>query len=142
MKKTFKVATNANFIAYVEADTMEMAEALVNKTFALVKGNKPADVKKIFFNGAIHSFVECAPLMDTTNGHDAELVKRINDAYILCEKTFKQIVKALAIRDAEEFLDATGFNPEDGDMDEVSFYYCRRVADDKDLETILSFCRR
>ena len=144
MKKIYKVETTARFITFVETDSSGMAEILVNKTLSqAVRCNKPAGVEKMLFNGVVYSNAqECSKLMDTTNGHSESLVIRINDAYMYANKPFKQIATTLAIRDKEEFVDAVGCNPEDANIDELCYYYCMRVADDRDLETILSFCRR
>lgn len=144
MKKIYKVETTARFVTFVETDSSGMAEILVNKTLSqAVRCNKPAGVEKMLFNGVVYSNAqECSKLMDTTNGHSESLVIRINDAYMYANKPFKQIATTLAIRDKEEFVDAVGCNPEDANIDELCYYYCMRVADDKDLETILSFCRR
>ena len=144
MKKIYKVETTARFITFVETDSSGMAEILTNKTLSqAVRCNKPAGVEKMLFNGVVYSNAqECSKLMDTTNGHSESLVIRINDAYMYANKPFKQIATTLAIRDKEEFVDAVGCNPEDANIDELCYYYCMRVADDRDLETILSFCRR
>jgi hypothetical protein len=144
MKKIYKVETTARFITFVETESSGMAEILVNKTLSqAVRCNKPAGVEKMLFNGVVYSNAqECSKLMDTTNGHSESLVIRINDAYMYANKPFKQIATTLAIRDKEEFVDAVGCNPEDANIDELCYYYCMRVADDRDLETILSFCRR
>ena len=144
MKKIYKVETTARFITFVETESSGMAEILVNKTLSqAVRCNKPAGVEKMLFNGVVYSNAqECSKLMDTTNGHSESLVIRINDAYMYANKPFKQIATTLAIRDKEEFVDAVGCNPEDADIDELCYHYCMRVADDRDLETILSFCRR
>lgn len=144
MKKIYKVETTARFITFVESESAGMADILVNKTLSqAVRCSKPAGVEKMLFNGVLYSNVQdCSKLMDTTNGHSESLVIRINDAYMYANNPFQQIAKTLAIRDKEEFVDAVGYNPEDADIDELCYFYCMRVADDKDLETILSFCRR
>lgn len=140
----YKVEATARFITFVETESAGMAGILTNQTLSqAVKCKKPAGVKKMLFNGVLYSNIqECSKLMDTTNGHSEALVTRINDAYIYAHEYFLQIAKTLAIRDKEDFVDAVGCNPEDVNIDELGYYYCMRVADDKDLETILSFCRR
>lgn len=72
-------------------------------------------------------------LMDTTNNHDAELVRKINLCYDIRRKDFCDIVRLLAKRDETDY-------PAEWNITVVCKEYCRNVADDKDLKTILSYC--
>jgi hypothetical protein len=79
-------------------------------------------------------------IMDCTNNHDAELVKRINKAYHAQPFRFIRIVDLLIGRDYREFVAKVGERPKPGDFGYIS-KYCQLIADNKDLETILSYCR-
>jgi hypothetical protein len=107
--------------------------------------------------------------MDTTNGHDPELVEKINIAWIECREKFCPILCALYARDIDEITDADSFQlPEWLDCDEYhngrvtgnwaeyntmalnqmkkewDFFapnYLQHIADDTDLKTILTFLR-
>lgn len=74
--------------------------------------------------------------------HDQDLVRQINDAYDANTKiAFNQIIYALYQRDADECLDkGLPFPKNIKDMDENYVeMYLHQIADDADLETILSF---
>lgn len=73
------------------------------------------------------------PLMDTTNNHDAELVQKINHCYDIRRKEFCQIVDLLCQRDNAGY-------PKEWNITIKCREYCRNIADDKDLRTILSYC--
>jgi hypothetical protein len=108
-------------------------------------------------------------VMDTTNGHNPELVKKINIAWSeKCEK-FYPILCALYERDIDEITNSDAFQlPEWIDSDEhhkgvvtgdwseyntmalnqmkkewdfFAINYLQHIADDTDLETILTFIR-
>lgn len=76
---------------------------------------------------------EPEPLMDTTNNHDAELVSRINLCYDIRRKDFCQIVNLLCQRDNAGY-------PKEWNITIKCREYCRNIADDKDLITILCYC--
>lgn len=77
--------------------------------------------------------IEIIPIMNTTNGHDKELVDKINIAYFRKRIDFENIVKLLMERDKTECTE----KEVNGDI----YEYLMHVADNKDLETILSFLR-
>lgn len=77
--------------------------------------------------------IEIIPIMNTTNGHDKELVDKINIAYFRKQIDFENIVKLLMERDKTECTE----KEVNGDI----YEYLMHVADNKDLETILSFLR-
>jgi hypothetical protein len=76
---------------------------------------------------------EPEPLMDTTNNHDAELVQKINHCYDIRRNEFCQIVALLCQRDNADY-------PKEWNITKKCREYCRNIADDKDLRTILSYC--
>lgn len=76
---------------------------------------------------------EPEPLMDTTNNHDAELVQKINHCYDIRRDEFCQIVNLLCQRDNAGY-------PKEWNITIKCREYCRNIADDKDLRTILSYC--
>ena len=89
-------------------------------------------------------------VMDTTNNHNPELVKKINIAWNEKREMFGVILCALYKRDIEEILNSDAFTFPKYDADEVSFYlsdfweneaynYLQHIADDTDLECILNF---
>lgn len=93
---------------------------------------------------SVHIKVEakCYGIMNTTNGHNKELVEKVNQAYNQQLGLFEEIVTLLAKRDSCEMMelgiDVFSINAE---FNEIAHYYCQRVADDWDLETIIKYCR-
>lgn len=85
----------------------------------------------------IHEF------LSTTNGHNYELVRKINNVINdpACVESFKLILCSLAIRDAEEVLDKLHITVSDS---ERAWKYAEElltnVCDDNDLEVIINFC--
>ena len=96
------------------------------------------------------SIIECmkpkhTDIMDTYNGHNAELVRKINDAW-KDEKyhdSFSEILLALVVRDHEEYIDKyCEIEDYSGDWAMAHAHEIMEgVCDDWDLETILSFIR-
>lgn len=80
-------------------------------------------------------------IMDTSNNHAPELVKRINKAWNdqSSRANFVNIVNCLAKRDIDEFMNSEFYAKNDKARCED---YCRNVADDVDLEVILKYCGR
>lgn len=101
----------------------------------------PVDVYFLWDDAEVINFEDDAEIevMNTYNAHNAELVERINKAYNANEYDFLQIAELLIRRDWEEFVEKTGDRKRG--LEERAFDYCQNVADDKDLETILSYCR-
>ena len=113
-----------------------------------------------------HCFVG---IMDDTNGHNPDLVKQINVRWVQDKEMFKPILCALYERDIDEITDADSFmldnwlstpqykrGKETGDWteynklvldimrndwDNCADNYLQHIADDQDLETILTFVR-
>lgn len=92
-------------------------------------------------------------IMDTTNSHDADLVRKINLKWAENKEKFRPILVALYERDLYEIMYSEHFSfPEAADSDYVysdvqtkwDFYardYLMYIADDRDLESILNFVR-
>lgn len=93
-------------------------------------------------------------IMDTTNGHNAELVAKINIAWNEKREMFFPIICALYKRDIKEIIDKIldsdaftfpKYDAEDAyrylkDNWDVEVYnYLQHIADDTDLECILNF---
>lgn len=109
----------------------------------------PEDVLLKF--GKIVRFVG---LMDTTNGHDKTLVRRINAAWAESKESFRPVLCALYDRDVWEIYNSDAFAwPEAADTDYVysemsnnwemyAYDYLMHVADDTDLEAILNFLHK
>ena len=113
--------------------------------------------------------VSFSGIMDTGQNHDADLVRRINVAWVRCKDEFEPILKALYERDIDEITDSDAFripawedwpeyhhgcNTNDWTAynklaletmkekwGEYAENYLMHVADDQDLECILDFVR-
>ena len=85
--------------------------------------------------------VKCYDLIDETNNHDPQLVECINKAWNdeTKRKDFITIVDCLAKRDIDEFINPEFYAMRDDK--ERCREYCQNIADDKDLDTILCYCR-
>lgn len=96
---------------------------------------------------------ETEPLMDTTNGHDKSLVKKINDLWNSDKRyKFQYVLCALYKRDFEEIYNADSFASLPNDMRQAlnnliqewdfhAYNYLMHIADDMDLETVINFVR-
>ena len=81
-------------------------------------------------------------LMDTSNGHDKDLVMQINYAWDVAEEPFYDIVRFLVQRDMDEWEERVHNIPINKlNRREMCYQYCQNVADDTDLQTILNYCR-
>jgi len=103
----------------------------------------------------VEEFDETEPkpegIMDETNGHETELVRRINDAWDKYREEFYPILCALYARDIEEICgsDAFAFKADDSmetnleemkaNWDYYAYAYLQNIADNNDLSTILHF---
>ena len=90
-------------------------------------------------------------IMDTTNGHDPDLVRNINQAWNEKREQFCPILRALYDRDIKEIMDSDAWNWTD-DVESVketlhdewdfhAYNYLMHIADDWDLKAILYFLR-
>lgn len=90
-------------------------------------------------------------IMDTTNGHDPELVRKINIAWNEKREQFCPILRAFYARDIKEIMESDAWNWT-GDVesvketlhDEWDFHadnYLMHIADDWDLKAILYYLR-
>ena len=75
--------------------------------------------------------------MDISNGHDKELVSRVNNLWDTEREKFMAILCTLMERDEEEFKE---FDVEFGTAYDRVHSYLMNVADNKDLEVIIKFC--
>jgi len=92
-------------------------------------------------------------IMNTTNCHNEALVEQINEKWNKFRDKFRPILCALYERDAEEILNSEAFSFDPAaDAEWVEGYmkhnwkveaenYLMHIADDQDLETILTFVR-
>ena len=115
------------------------------------KGNEDWIVIELGFSQAdkIDILPDYEEVMDTTNGHDPELVAKINIAWNEKREQFFPILCALYDRDAEEILNSDAWNWTDEIesvrecmRDEWDFHapnYLQHIAYDTDLECILNF---
>ena len=90
-------------------------------------------------------------IMDTTNGHNPELVVKINQAWNEKREQFCPILRALYARDIKEIMDSDAWNWTDDaesvketlhdEWDFHAYNYLMHIADDWDLKAILYFLR-
>lgn len=88
-------------------------------------------------------------VMNTTNGHDPDLVKRINEAWDMhqCWWEFTLIVGALMHRDGSQILDCLDkevatYADDEKMVAELGPEYLQHIADNQDLKQILDFIGR
>lgn len=88
-------------------------------------------------------------IMDETNGHDPDLVKRINEAWDMhqCWWEFTLIVGALMHRDGSQILDCLDkevatYADDEKMVAELGPEYLQHIADNQDLKQILDFIGR
>ena len=89
---------------------------------------------------------EKVEIMDTTNGHNAEYVKTINQIWADQHHwwEFCLIVAALMHRDGSQILEETGveiatYSDDEKMVYEVGPVYLQRISDDQDLKQIIDF---
>ena len=105
------------------------------------------DIKHEYLVGIINEIKRSKyyDIIDTYNGHNAELVRKINDAWKSTKyhNKFSEILLALLVRDHEEYIDKyCEIEDYSGDWAmEHAHEIMEGVCDDQDLETILSFIR-
>lgn len=90
-------------------------------------------------------------IMDTSQNHDHELVRKINRAWNEKREEFCPILRALYERDIKEIMDSDAWNWTDDeesvketlhdDWDIHADNYLMHIADNLDLQTILTFLR-
>ena len=132
----FKVAK----IIEVVTDSAETAKEIVRTS--INNSKEPLKGGTIFAHTTRISEVrDMVEIMDCTNCHNPILVEKINVGYNTKRDDFIKIAQALALRDIEECkeynIDPNNLIQFEGCVNE----YLMRVADDQDLETILSYLR-
>lgn len=137
MSKMFRVKMEVNYVAFVKAETPRMAQTQVAAMLTHTMQTTDS-IKKIVYNGCKCDTLEYVSIMNSGTHHKLDYVNRINNAYNESRELFNQIVSLLAMRDkdAYEYL-----NPEVSPIEEIVYIYINQIADDTDLETILSYCR-
>lgn len=143
--KNFKIySVNVNFkvakTIEVFADSPEVAKEIV--TTSINNSKDPLKGGTIFaHNSRITEVRNMVEVMDCTNCHNPILVEKINVGYNTKRDDFIKIAQALALRDIEECKEHN-INPNNIEQFEGCVNeYLMRVADDQDLETILSYLR-
>lgn len=85
--------------------------------------------------------VDLCNIMDTTNAHNPDLVKKINILWITGDKElWKNILWAIVLRDKEEIEDKCAINTRE-DAYDIADLILMRVCDDADLEMIINYIR-
>lgn len=77
--------------------------------------------------------------------HDYQLVNQINECYIKDNKRFLEIVQLIAQREKVRVKKLISFNLELDDIETIHFFVTdilTHICDDKDLECIISYCRK
>ena len=119
------------------------------------EGNEDWVVCEIGFSQAekVDILPDYEEIMDTTNTHNPELVKKINIAWNEKREQFFPIMCALYKRDIEEIMDSDAFTfpwEHEYTADDAYLYlaenwdieadnYLQHIADDTDLECVLNF---
>lgn len=97
--------------------------------------------------------VEKFGIIDTTNGHNPDLVRRINTKWAEEKEKFQKILVALYDRDLYEIYNADSFAYDKWTSTDIAFAdlqsdwdkhapnYLQHIADDGDLEAILNFVK-
>lgn len=103
------------------------------------------NIKKEYLEAILKWMNTRGDIMDTYNGHNKELVQKINDAW-KSEKyrtRFMHILIAIAFRDSEEYIEKFDESPEDDGEWAMNHAHeiMEGVCDDQDLECILNFIR-
>lgn len=76
------------------------------------------------------------------NGHNRDLVDKINFLWNVCKERFKPIIGCLLERDIVEYTEKFNCDAKSAllqDWEEIAFNYLSRVSDDTDLEVIINF---
>lgn len=103
------------------------------------------DIKKEYLEAILSHIESTCDIIDTCNGHDPELVRKINDAWRddRYHDNFEGILHALLERDYEEYCDK--FEVPEVTTSDYAMNHAHEimegVCDDLDLQTILSFIR-
>lgn len=88
------------------------------------------------------SAVNFYDIMDTTNAHNPDLVKKINNLWITGNKElWKNILWAIALRDKKEMEDKCIIVNTREDAYDVADLILMQVCDDGDLEMIINYIR-
>ena len=129
-----KYTINVHYDAVVSVEVIAENEEQA-KELALNKADATplTDADVVGSNPCIADVEELTPIMNTSNNHDEELVRRINKSYYTNKRDFENIVALLMIRDKVEC--------EEKNVNDDTHTYLMNVADDTDLECILNFVR-
>lgn len=88
------------------------------------------------------SAVNFYDIMDTTNAHNPDLVKKINTLWITGDmELWKNILWAIALRDKKEMEDKRMFVETRDDAYDIADLILMHVCDDGDLEMIINYIR-
>ena len=138
--KTFDATIVATIIMSVDAETRQ--EAIEKVRYAIPSKKLSKDASRVIYNLHIEdiSLTEVG-IMDASNGHDPWLVDKINQCYTKKIDLFFAIVRSLAERDVDEIGDICDTGIDDMTKKDLARLYCNRIADDRDLVTIINYCR-
>lgn len=138
--KTFDATITATITMSVNAESEGHAIGKIKKTIPTqVLGRHSGTVLYSIRMDEIH--LTEVGIMDTSNGHNSDLVIAVNKAYREHKEDFMHIVRLLANRDSMEIVAVANVLPHSLDDKTLCHTYCQNVADDQDLETIINYCR-
>ena len=141
-------------LSLTEAKNMAVRKVDEMVTYDHILKTTPLDVEVVFLQPLLYSDsmeLTCG-IMNPYNAHNVELVKKINYAWAISKDNFKHILLALMKRDIVEMVDKNCFGEAmdveesyeelyswcEKDWENYAECYLMRVADDADLELILS----
>ena len=130
-----KYAVNVHYDAVISVEVLaENEEQALD--IAINKANdiplNDADI--VGTNPCVADVQELTPIMNDTNNHNPELVNKVNEAYWTKKNDFDAILFILTGRDKEEMAE--------NQIEKTDVHsYLMQVADDKDLECIINYCR-
>lgn len=138
--KTFDATVAAKIRMSVDAETRQ--EAIKKVRYAIPSKKLSKDASRVIYNLHIEDIILTEKgIMDASNGHDQWLVDKINQCYSKKIDLFFAIVRSLAERDVDEIGDICDMGIDDMTKKDLARLYCNRIADNRDLVTIINYCR-
>lgn len=138
--KTFDATVVATITMSVDAETRE--EAIRKVCYAIPSKKLSKDASRVIYNLNIEDILLTeVGIMDASNGHDPRLVDKINQCYSKRIDLFFAIVRVLAERDVDEIGIICDTGIDDMTEKDLARLYCNSIADDKDLATIINYCK-
>lgn len=130
-----KYAVNVHYDAVISVEVIaENEEQALDIAVSKADDMPLNDAEVVGTNPCVTDVQDLTPIMNDTNNHNPELVAKVNEAYWTKKNDFDAILFILTGRDraemAEKQIEKTDIHS-----------YLMQVADDKDLECIINYCR-